>query len=57
MVTATRDEDHTVQGQVRYLHEKKGMPIKDAIREIESKIGPLPETIINQIYYEEKFWR
>jgi len=47
----------TVQEQVKYLHEIKGMTIRDAIEEVETIVGKLPETIVNQIYYEETFWR
>ena len=48
----------TVQEQVRQLHQIKGMSIKEAIKEIEDKLmGKLPETLINQIYYEATYWR
>lgn len=46
-----------VQSQVQYLHLTKGMTIPNAIKEIEGTLrGKLPATLVNQIYYESRFW-
>ena len=55
---STQRKEYSLQDDIRFLCNIKGMTVKDALADMEKTLhGEIPEEVKDQMYTEERFYK